>query len=117
MQSLAEYRAAIASRHRIEEPVALAKLLPLARSTSAEQPRVDETTRSLLEALRRHPDAGLVERFMREYALSSGEGIALLSLAEAYLRVPDPHTANLLIQDKVQMGDWASHRRAPSLEP
>jgi RHH-type proline utilization regulon transcriptional repressor/proline dehydrogenase/delta 1-pyrroline-5-carboxylate dehydrogenase len=115
MQSLAQYRAAIASRHRIAEEAALAPLLPLARSTSAEQPRVDETTRSLLEALRRQPDAGLVERFMREYALSSGEGIALLSLAEAYLRVPDPHTANLLIQDKVQMGDWAAHgRRAPS---
>lgn len=115
MQSLAQYRDAIASRHRIAEETALAQLLPLASSTSAEQPRIDETTRSLLGALRRHPDAGLVERFMREYSLSSDEGIALMSLAEAYLRIPDAHTANLLIHDKVQMGDWAAHgRRAPS---
>lgn len=47
---------------------------------------------------------------LREYDLSSEEGVLLMSLAEALLRIPDPHTADRLIADKLTAGDWAAHR-------
>src|SRR6201999_3686479 len=53
---------------------------------------------------------GGVDAFMREYALSSEEGVALMCLAEALLRVPDAETADKLIRDKIGGADWNKHR-------
>jgi RHH-type proline utilization regulon transcriptional repressor/proline dehydrogenase/delta 1-pyrroline-5-carboxylate dehydrogenase len=63
----------------------------------------------LLAELRAPGRAGWVDRFLAEYSLSSEEGAALLGLAEAYLRVPDPGTADALIRDKLGRGDWRGH--------
>ncbi|PMY00644.1 hypothetical protein C1Y22_37460, partial [Pseudomonas sp. MPR-R2A5] len=52
---------------------------------------------------------GWVNQFLQEYRLNSSEGVALLSLAEAFLRVPDPETADLLIADKLGDADWRAH--------
>jgi RHH-type proline utilization regulon transcriptional repressor/proline dehydrogenase/delta 1-pyrroline-5-carboxylate dehydrogenase len=52
---------------------------------------------------------GLMEAFLSEYGLATDEGVALMSLAEALLRVPDADTIDLLIHDKVGTSDWASH--------
>ncbi len=52
---------------------------------------------------------GGVEDFLHAYALSTKEGLALMVLAEALLRVPDAETADRLIEDKLQAGDWAHH--------
>ena len=66
--------------------------------------------RGLIEAIR-SADRGLggVEDFLREYALSTREGLALMTLAEALLRVPDAATADRLIEDKLTRADFAHH--------
>ena len=63
----------------------------------------------LLADLRAAQNKGWVNQFLQEYRLNSSEGVALLSLAEAFLRVPDPETADLLIADKLGDADWRAH--------
>ncbi|MEL6369374.1 MAG: bifunctional proline dehydrogenase/L-glutamate gamma-semialdehyde dehydrogenase PutA [Pseudomonadota bacterium] len=52
----------------------------------------------------------LIDKFLQEYGLSTSEGVTLMRLAEALLRTPDSTTADALIQDKVDAGDWAAHK-------
>lgn len=63
----------------------------------------------LVGAIRADAAPGLMEIFLAEYGLSTDEGIALMCLAEALLRVPDPETMDALIEDKIAPSDWASH--------
>ncbi|HEX5516077.1 MAG TPA: bifunctional proline dehydrogenase/L-glutamate gamma-semialdehyde dehydrogenase PutA, partial [Pseudolabrys sp.] len=80
--------------------------------------RIDARTTRLVKAIRaRTGGLGGVEDFLHAYALSTKEGLALMVLAEALLRVPDAETADRLIEDKLQAGDWAHHgaRSAPLL--
>ncbi|MEM9222383.1 MAG: bifunctional proline dehydrogenase/L-glutamate gamma-semialdehyde dehydrogenase PutA [Pseudomonadota bacterium] len=64
---------------------------------------------SLVERVRAASSPGLMETFLAEYGLSTDEGIALMCLAEALLRVPDAHTIDALIEDKITPGDWGKH--------
>src|SRR5690625_6166886 len=57
----------------------------------------------------RSREAGVMEAFMREYDLSSEEGVILMCLAEALLRIPDNHTAEALISDKLSDAHWEAH--------
>ncbi len=76
----------------------------------AAEARIDQRAARLVAAVRsRSGGVGGIEAFLREYALSSKEGLALMVLAEALLRVPDPATADRLIEDKLAAGDWAHH--------
>jgi RHH-type proline utilization regulon transcriptional repressor/proline dehydrogenase/delta 1-pyrroline-5-carboxylate dehydrogenase len=60
--------------------------------------------------------AGLVQGLLQEFALSSQEGVALMCLAEALLRIPDAATRNALIRDKIGSGNWQAHvGQSPSL--
>src|SRR4029077_18564844 len=72
--------------------------------------RIAATARRLVETVRRerHGKGGL-DAFLHEYALSSPEGVALMCLAEALLRIPDTETIDRLIQDKVAAADWERH--------
>ncbi len=63
----------------------------------------------LVTALRAKGTRGTVEGLVREYALSSHEGVALMCLAEALLRIPDTATRDALIRDKISAGDWQAH--------
>lgn len=54
--------------------------------------------------------SGLIDKFLQQYGLSTTEGVTLMRLAEALLRTPDVATADALIRDKVETGDWAAHR-------
>ena len=54
--------------------------------------------------------SGLIDKFLQEYGLSTAEGVTLMRLAEALLRTPDATTANALIEDKIEAGDWAAHK-------
>ncbi|MGL4541175.1 MAG: proline dehydrogenase family protein, partial [Polymorphobacter sp.] len=63
----------------------------------------------LLADLRAAQGEGWVNRFLHQYRLNTAEGVALLSLAEAFLRVPDTETADALIRDKIGGADWAAH--------
>ncbi|PTQ09910.1 delta-1-pyrroline-5-carboxylate dehydrogenase [Sphingomonas oleivorans] len=103
---LAELRAL----HRAPEPEVLARLLPDATLDSGTRARVVGHALDLLADLRVAQREGWVNQFLQEYRLNSSEGVALLSLAEAFLRVPDPETADLLIADKLGDADWRAHR-------
>ena len=107
--ALAQARAAIAPLYRAPEPERLAALVPAATLTAAERAGVEAQAKVMLADLRKAGSDGWVERFLQEYSLTTDEGVALLSLAEAYLRVPDPLTAAELVRDKLGRADWASH--------
>ncbi len=64
---------------------------------------------SLVEAVRADAEPGLMETVLAEYGLSTREGVALMCLAEALLRVPDPLTIDALIADKIAPADWGAH--------
>src|SRR5499427_7014712 len=92
-----------------DEDIAAAflKTAPLPPEAEA---RIDARAGALVGAIRAHAGGlGGVEDFLREYSLSTKEGLALMVLAEALLRVPDAATADRLIEDKLATGDWSSH--------
>ncbi|AJP73063.1 trifunctional transcriptional regulator/proline dehydrogenase/L-glutamate gamma-semialdehyde dehydrogenase [Sphingomonas hengshuiensis] len=102
-------RAAITAAARLPEPVCVPPLVEAATLPPALRARVAETARTLIEGLRSgRPPAG-VQALVQEYALSSQEGVALMCLAEALLRIPDTATRDALIRDKLAGGDWAAH--------
>jgi RHH-type proline utilization regulon transcriptional repressor/proline dehydrogenase/delta 1-pyrroline-5-carboxylate dehydrogenase len=76
-------------------------------STIVEQARA--MARRLVTTLRERPTPGLVQALMREYDLSSQEGVALMCMAEALLRIPDAATRDALIADKIGGGEWRAH--------
>ncbi|WP_199226237.1 bifunctional proline dehydrogenase/L-glutamate gamma-semialdehyde dehydrogenase PutA [Limnohabitans sp. 2KL-1] len=113
-------REAIAQAIRLPEAQALAPLLAAARMSPAQAERTDALARQLVTGMREGPQqsgrAGRVQSLMQEYALSSEEGVALMCLAEALLRIPDAATRDALIRDKIGQGDWQQHvGRSPSL--
>ncbi|MBB5215648.1 trifunctional transcriptional regulator/proline dehydrogenase/L-glutamate gamma-semialdehyde dehydrogenase [Parapusillimonas granuli] len=100
-------RAAITSAYRRAEPECLPLLLE-----QAQVPRKDEVRRlatELVTALRKKRAGRGVEALIKEFSLSSQEGIALMCLAEALLRIPDRATRDALIRDKISKGDWKAH--------
>ncbi|MEM8595415.1 MAG: bifunctional proline dehydrogenase/L-glutamate gamma-semialdehyde dehydrogenase, partial [Pseudomonadota bacterium] len=64
---------------------------------------------ALVTQIREASTPGLMEVFLAEYGLSTDEGVALMCLAEALLRVPDPTTIDALIEDKIAPSDWSAH--------
>src|SRR5919201_4045733 len=86
------------------------RILPHARLSAEQEARVDRVATRLIEAIRVKDDPlGGVEDMLREFALSTKEGLALMVLAEALLRVPDAHTADQFIEDKLAQGDFVHH--------
>ncbi|MFI5015058.1 MAG: bifunctional proline dehydrogenase/L-glutamate gamma-semialdehyde dehydrogenase PutA [Hyphomicrobiales bacterium] len=85
-------------------------LLGRADAPPAVEAAIDATARRLIGAIRgRSGGIGGVEEVLREYSLTTKEGLALMVLAEALLRVPDAATADSLIEDKLGQGDFAHH--------
>jgi RHH-type proline utilization regulon transcriptional repressor/proline dehydrogenase/delta 1-pyrroline-5-carboxylate dehydrogenase len=95
--------------HRAPESEVLQPLLNRAASTPDERGRIVARAGGLLADLRRAQSSGWVNQFLNEYRLNTQEGIALLALAEAFLRVPDPETADALIADKLGDANWKAH--------
>jgi RHH-type proline utilization regulon transcriptional repressor/proline dehydrogenase/delta 1-pyrroline-5-carboxylate dehydrogenase len=92
-----------------------AALLPQARLPQVQEARIDRTATRLIEAIRANDDPlGGVEDMLREFALSTKEGLALMVLAEALLRVPDARTADQFIEDKLGQGDFINHETKSS---
>jgi len=102
-------REAMAKLYRASEPDVLKPLLDRAAMDGDSRERVMGHALGLLADLRAAQSKGWVNQFLQEYRLNSSEGVALLSLAEAFLRVPDPETADLLIADKLGDADWRAH--------
>ncbi|SMC46882.1 trifunctional transcriptional regulator/proline dehydrogenase/L-glutamate gamma-semialdehyde dehydrogenase [Rhizobium sp. RU36D] len=102
-------RQAITSAYRRAEPECIAPLLEQATLSDDIRSAAKETARKLITALRaKHKGSG-VEGLVHEYSLSSQEGVALMCLAEALLRIPDTATRDALIRDKIADGDWRAH--------
>src|ERR1700741_843543 len=92
-----------------------ARLLGAAGLDAAQEKRIDRTATRLIEAIRANDDPlGGVEDMLREFALSTKEGLALMVLAEALLRVPDARTADQFIEDKLAQGDFIHHETRSS---
>lgn len=113
-------RAAITAAYRRPEPEALAPLLAQARLpqelATASQQLALRIAKSLRERKASAGRAGLVQGLLQEFSLSSQEGVALMCLAEALLRIPDKATRDALIRDKISHGQWDSHLgKSPSL--
>ncbi|HWU73860.1 MAG TPA: proline dehydrogenase family protein, partial [Sphingomonas sp.] len=102
-------RTSMAKLYRAPEPEVLKPLLDRAALSPDSRGRVLGHASGLLADLRAAQTRGWVNQFLQEYRLNSSEGVALLSLAEAFLRVPDPETADLLIADKLGDADWRAH--------
>jgi RHH-type transcriptional regulator, proline utilization regulon repressor / proline dehydrogenase / delta 1-pyrroline-5-carboxylate dehydrogenase len=103
-------RAAIRDSCRIDETEAAARILAAAEIPADMRDRIAERARGFVAAVRRERlGKGGIDAFLHEYALSSPEGVALLCLAEALLRIPDAETVNRLIRDKIGEADWESH--------
>ena len=110
MINLAAARAQMRYLHRAPEPEVLTGLLPTATLAPATREAVVVRALGLLADLRAAQGEGWVNRFLHQYRLNTAEGVALLSLAEAFLRVPDTETADALIRDKIGGADWAAHK-------
>jgi RHH-type transcriptional regulator, proline utilization regulon repressor / proline dehydrogenase / delta 1-pyrroline-5-carboxylate dehydrogenase len=92
-----------------------ARLLGTAKLGAAQEARIDRTASRLIEAIRANDDPlGGVEDMLREFALSTKEGLALMVLAEALLRVPDARTADQFIEDRLGRGDFVHHETKSS---
>jgi RHH-type proline utilization regulon transcriptional repressor/proline dehydrogenase/delta 1-pyrroline-5-carboxylate dehydrogenase len=103
-------REAITAAYRCPEPEAVAGLLPAATFRDDALARIRSRAGALVERVRaERTGASGVDALMSEFDLSSEEGIALMCLAEALLRIPDARTADRLIRDKLSRGDWRSH--------
>jgi RHH-type transcriptional regulator, proline utilization regulon repressor / proline dehydrogenase / delta 1-pyrroline-5-carboxylate dehydrogenase len=103
-------RAAIRDAHALDEAAADAVILAAADIPAAARNRIAATARRLVVAVRRERlGKGGIDAFLHEYALSTPEGVALMCLAEALLRIPDADTVDRLIRDKITGADWHSH--------
>jgi RHH-type proline utilization regulon transcriptional repressor/proline dehydrogenase/delta 1-pyrroline-5-carboxylate dehydrogenase len=90
-------------------------LLSAAERDAAAERRIDVQATRLVQAIRAKAGGlGGIEDFLREYSLTTKEGLALMVLAEALLRVPDAATADRLIEDKLAAADWAGHEAKSS---
>lgn len=106
-------RSAITSAYRIPETQALPMLLQQAQLPAEQADAAHKLAYSIAEKLRNQKNgigrSGLVQGLLQEFSLSSQEGVALMCLAEALLRIPDKATRDALIRDKISTGNWQSH--------
>ena len=94
---------------RRDEATAIAALVDMANLSEPQRQDIVAAAATLVERIRTEADLGLMEVFLAEYGLSTDEGIALMCLAEALLRVPDSETIDALIEDKIAPSDWGKH--------
>jgi RHH-type proline utilization regulon transcriptional repressor/proline dehydrogenase/delta 1-pyrroline-5-carboxylate dehydrogenase len=98
-----------------DDIVIATRLLGATRLSAGREARIDRTATRLIDAIRTNDDPlGGVEDMLREFALSTKEGLALMVLAEALLRVPDARTADRFIEDKLGEGDFIHHETKSS---
>jgi RHH-type proline utilization regulon transcriptional repressor/proline dehydrogenase/delta 1-pyrroline-5-carboxylate dehydrogenase len=103
-------RSALRALHRAPEPFVLGSLLDAATIPPPVAERVAVRAQALVRAARlAHTPGADVSDFLREYGLGTREGVALLCLAEALLRIPDAATADAFIEDRITGFDWQSH--------
>ncbi|WP_207061900.1 bifunctional proline dehydrogenase/L-glutamate gamma-semialdehyde dehydrogenase PutA [Motiliproteus sp. SC1-56] len=93
-----------------DEAQAVKALIETAQLSEADRRQISARAAELVRQVREQGKTTMMEKFLAQYGLTTKEGVALMCLAEALLRVPDKHTIDELIEDKVASGDWSSHR-------
>ncbi len=102
-------RRRIRAAHRADEGAIVHGLIAATGLDEAARRRIEAAAVKLVRAVRGAGQPGMMETFLAEYGLTTREGIALMCLAEALLRVPDAETVDALISDKIAPADWGRH--------
>lgn len=101
---------ALRQAYRCDESTQVKRLLEVAQQDAAALARIQRRARNLVQTVReRRREGSGIDALMHEYQLSTPEGVVLMCLAEALLRIPDEDTADLLIRDKLKQEDWEKH--------
>ncbi len=106
---LDEIRTRLRADMLADETLAIERLIALAALSAEDRAGISAHAAKLVSNVRNASDPGMMEVFLGEYGLSTSEGVALMCLAEAMLRVPDAETIDDLIQDKIAPHDWSAH--------
>ena len=109
--TLDDRRLAVRSATHRDEAAAVDDLLDMLNFSSGARKRISRRAEALVDAARQQSHRqGSLDAFLQEFGLSNKEGVALMCLAEALLRVPDADTADKLIAEKIASGEWSDHR-------
>ncbi|QDZ09727.1 bifunctional proline dehydrogenase/L-glutamate gamma-semialdehyde dehydrogenase PutA [Devosia ginsengisoli] len=112
--SITTIRHTLRSRNLADETTLVHDLIAATDLDAAARQSISTHAEALVTSVRKGNRLGLMESFLAEYGLATDEGVALMSLAEALLRVPDAETVDALIHDKVGGSDWTGHFGASS---
>ncbi|MDJ0877436.1 MAG: bifunctional proline dehydrogenase/L-glutamate gamma-semialdehyde dehydrogenase PutA [Halieaceae bacterium] len=111
MADLDSLRERLRTLSSADEKTVVDSLLAVSQLDATQRKAIAQRAVELVEHCRaRSDEAGTLDAFLQEFGLSNREGIALMCLAEALLRVPDEDTADRLIAEKIQSGDWSAHK-------
>ncbi|MGB1270627.1 MAG: bifunctional proline dehydrogenase/L-glutamate gamma-semialdehyde dehydrogenase PutA [Endozoicomonas sp.] len=100
----------ISPHYAVDENPWLQQLLEIMEPDSAQYPVIASRASSLIEAVRASDNAiHMIDALLLQYSLDTREGILLMCLAEALMRIPDAKTADALIRDKLSVADWKKH--------
>ena len=105
----AEYRAAVRKNYSADEASIIRTLIASIRLGADERSAIAAAGANTVDRVRRETSPSMMESFLAEYGLSTEEGVGLMCLAEALLRVPDAETIDDLIQDKIEPSNWGAH--------
>ena len=108
-EQLHNIRLGMRAAYLADEKVCIEALLKGFNLAADSREKMSTQAANLVRHVRNHSSPTMMEKFLGEYGLSTKEGVALMCMAEALLRVPDKATIDALIEDKVQAGDWSSH--------
>lgn len=106
---LAKSRQAIRDYYLEDEYKVIHEMIADAQLSGAEREAISARAAELVKSVRGNAKSTIMEKFLAEYGLTTKEGVALMCLAEALLRVPDNTTIHALIEDKITSGNWSSH--------
>lgn len=109
MMNLNDFRSRIQQLYCAREADVLRSVLAEAAPDQSSNTRIHSRAVQLISDIRQAGNPGLMEAFLAEYGLSTDEGVALMCLAEALLRVPDAQTIDELIEDKIAPSSWGKH--------
>ena len=102
-------RTQIREHYLADEGQVIRGLIANARMTAGDRELISAKAAQLVTKVRNDSSPSMMEKFLAEYGLTTKEGVALMCLAEALLRVPDAVTIDALIEDKVASGNWGDH--------
>ncbi|WP_286240909.1 bifunctional proline dehydrogenase/L-glutamate gamma-semialdehyde dehydrogenase PutA [Neptuniibacter halophilus] len=107
--SIDQCRQNIRENYLANETDTISKLINNARISEQDRQAISANAADLVRKVRTESTPSMMEKFLAEYGLTTKEGVALMCLAEALLRVPDSMTIDALIEDKVVPGNWKGH--------